>query len=92
MVLVEASTGALTAGSKPDERNLRFVLSLTAAAAVLLALLSVAIRGLHLPTSSSMLAETPIRVEDARQQLDTLNHPAAAVTPTADQKAPETRK
>jgi hypothetical protein len=39
-----AYSSTMTATSQPDERNLRFVLTLTAAAAVLLVVLSVAIR------------------------------------------------
>jgi anti-sigma factor RsiW len=91
MVLVDGAGGTMAATPRADERNLRLVLSLTAAAAVLLAVLSVAMSGLHLPSSSSMLAEPKISVEDARQQLDQLNHPAAAVPPAAT-KAPEKRQ
>src|SRR5204863_150348 len=91
LVMDTAYSSTMTATSAPDERNMRFVLSLTAAAAVLLVVLSVAIRGLSLPSSSNMLAEPKVTIEDARRQLDVLNqHPAAA--DTAAQKAPETRK
>jgi anti-sigma factor RsiW len=91
LALAGASGGAMIATSRPDEHNLRFVLSLTAAAAVLLVVLSVAIRGLSLPTSSNMLAEPSTSIEDARKQLDQLNQQPSAAE-TVVRKASETRK
>ena len=77
-ILVGSGGSTMTAGSRTDERNLRFVLSLTAAAAVLLVVLSVAIRGLTLP--AKLEACSPSRqtnIEDARKQLDALNEQPA---------------
>lgn len=90
-ILIGAGAGTMTATSRQDERNLRFVLSLTAAAAILLVVLSVAIRGLTLPTSSNLLAEPKTTIEDARRQLDALNQQPAAAE-TAVRKASETKK
>lgn len=80
-ILVGAGGATMAAASRSDERNLRFVLTLTAAAAVLLVVLSVAIRGLTLPSSKTLIADERTTIEDARKQLDMLNQqPAAAVS------------
>lgn len=67
---------AMTVGSGPDERNLRFVLTLTAAAAVVLLLMSVAIRSLTLPSGSRLMAEPTMSIDEANRSLDRLNQPA----------------
>ena len=69
--------GAMAAISAPDERNLRFVLALTAAAALVLMVLSIAIHGLDLPSSSHMRADTGMSAQEALKCLDQLNHQAA---------------
>jgi hypothetical protein len=81
-VLVGAVVGSMESISKPDERHLRFVMALTAAAAVVLLVLSVAIQSRTLPSGSSLLAEPKANVEDARKQLDQLNHKPAALDAT----------
>ncbi|MBL8858634.1 MAG: zf-HC2 domain-containing protein [Planctomycetes bacterium] len=90
-----AVAGSVTVGSGRDERNLGFVLALTAAAAVLLVTLSFAIRGLSLPSGSSMLAEPTMSIQEANQRLERLNLPSpATVQPNgaADSKGTETKK
>lgn len=88
MVLLGSGDSTMAGSSKPDERNLRFVLSLTAAAALVLVVLSVAIRGLTLPSSSNMLAEpASLSVDEAHKVLDRLNHvPAPVVNKSAESK------
>jgi len=87
MVLVGASEMTMTSTSKPDERNLRFILSLTAAAAVFLVVLSVGIGRLSLPSSSSLLASPKMSIEEAHKQLDVLNQkPTLPVKKAAESK------
>ena len=61
---------------KDDERNLRFVLALTALAAGLLFALALSIQGLRLPASGTLRADdVPYLSEPAAlQRLDELNH------------------
>lgn len=63
--------------SRPDERNLRFVLALTAAAAIVLVLLSVAIQSSSVPSGSRLLADDSktMTFEDATKSLERLNQP-----------------
>lgn len=78
-----ADVGVMAASSVPDERNLRFVLALTAAAAVVLLVLSIAIQGVDLPSSSRMRAETGMSAQEAVKCLDQLNRQAAPSTAAA---------
>jgi len=87
--------GTLAPALPRDERHLSFVLALTAAAAVLLVTLSVAIRGLALPKSSSMLAEPTMSIGEAHNRLEQLNRQpvGTAHLPAVDaNKALEPRK
>jgi anti-sigma factor (TIGR02949 family) len=85
-ILIGSGGATMAADSRADEGNLRFVLSLTAAAAVLLVVLSVAIRGLTLPQGSNLLAEPKTNIEDARKHLDALNREPAPAVPMAPGK------
>jgi anti-sigma factor RsiW len=71
------------------ERDLRFVLAMTAVAAALLLTLSMAVRSLSLPSGSHMLADNAkpqMTHEEARSRLDELNHkaPAAPASPASN--------
>ncbi len=73
-----------------DERNMRFVLTLTALAAALLFALALSIQGLRLPASGTMRAdEAPYLSEkQALERLDKLNREEARIDHTAGDAAP----
>jgi anti-sigma factor RsiW len=83
-----------------EERNLSFVLTLTAAAAAVLLMLAFSIRGLNLPSGTNMKADDTRTksTEEVIHYLDELNHstsvpavmPAAGATDAA--KKPAERK
>lgn len=62
-------------GDEERGRMLRFVLACTAAAAVVLLLLSIGVRQLALPHSDRMIADdrAPLRLDKALEELDRLN-------------------
>jgi hypothetical protein len=82
-VLAGAGGGAVLS-MRDEQRNLRFVLTMTAAAAALLLMVSLGIRSLSLPSGTSMLAENAMTIEQAHQALDRLN--SSAATPQAGAK------
>jgi hypothetical protein len=67
---------SLRAVPKADERNLRFVLSLTAVAAAVLVMLSIGIRSMTLPAGAKLMADDhkTLSYDQALQDLDQLNH------------------
>jgi hypothetical protein len=75
------------AAARDQARNLRFVLTLTAAAAAVLMMISLGIRGLSVPWSTNMSAEDhpTMSIQEAHQRLDQLNR--AAVTPAVSTSA-----
>ncbi len=77
-----AARGAALAPARGEERNLRFVLTLTAAAALVLMMISFGIRSLNLPSGTNMLADDShtMSIDEARRHLDELNR--AVVAPT----------
>lgn len=94
--------GALLSMSaaRADERNLRFVLAVTAIAAAVLLMISIAIRSSSLPSGMNLRADDTkpaMTSAQALQCLDQLNHPANApasgaapssVTPVAGEHRP----
>lgn len=70
----------LSIASRREERNLRFVLTLTAAAAAVLMMLAFSIRGLNLPSGSNMYADDTRTksTEEVIRVLDDLNRSTAA--------------
>lgn len=80
-----STAGAMAPVRMSDERNLRFVLSLTAAAALLLVVFSIALQRRSLPSTSSLEAQTSMSLEDAHRALERLNQePAGAPLPRAE--------
>jgi anti-sigma factor RsiW len=71
----EARGAGLSLAARGEERNLRFVLTLTAAAAAVLMMISLGIRSLNLPSGTNMRADDrpTMSIEEARQHLDQLN-------------------
>ena len=67
---------SLRAVPKADERNLRFVLSMTALAAAVLVMLSIGIRSMTLPAGAKLMADDQktLSYDQALQDLDQLNH------------------
>jgi anti-sigma factor RsiW len=80
----------LQSSGKADERNLRFVLTLTALAATVLVFLSIAIKSLSLPTGDTLKADDrpTLSVDQALQRLDELNRPALDGSKVIPAKAP----
>lgn len=70
-----AST-SLRAVPAADERNMRFVLAMTALAATVLVLVSIGIRSLTLPSGATLMADDQktLSYDQALQDLDQLNH------------------
>ncbi len=68
------------AAARGEERNLRFVLTLTAAAAAVLMMISLGIRSLNLPSGTNMVADDThtMSIDEARQHLDQLNRAVVA--------------
>ena len=68
--------GEMTGAGRPEGRLLRFVLQVTAAAALVVIVLSVAMRSLNRPAGTSLRAadgRNEISVEEALERLDELN-------------------
>lgn len=81
---------ALRSVREGESRQLRLVLTLTAAAAVLLIVLSVAFQSLALPHGGKLMADDQAEpnVENALRELDRLNHPAPATKAPATPTVP----
>ena len=80
---------ALRSVRDSEPRELRFVLMLTAAAAVLMIVLSVAFQNLALPHGGKLMADdqAEANVEQALRDLDRINHPASASKTSASNPA-----
>jgi anti-sigma factor (TIGR02949 family) len=77
------------AATRSEQRNLRFVLTLTAAAAAVLLMLAFSIRGLNLPSGANMKADDTRTktAEEVIRVLDELNHSTMVpVVPVAGAK------
>lgn len=90
-ITVGSGMGEMAVASRPDERNLRFVLALTAAAAVMLFVLTIAIQGLGQPSGSRLLADEGMTHAEAVKCLERLNQ-AASPAPIAPAKPAESKQ
>jgi hypothetical protein len=80
-------TAPSISAARSEERNLRFVLTLTAAAAAVLMTIALGIRSMNLPSGTNMRADDrpTMTIEEARRHLDELNR--AAATPAVSSSA-----
>jgi anti-sigma factor RsiW len=88
-----ALPGAATEAS--EDRALRFVLQVTAAAALIVIALSLGLRGLSLPSGTSLSAtdgRAEIGVQKALERLDRMNQEEAAKAPAATSKTVEIQR
>jgi anti-sigma factor RsiW len=90
----------LQAVGKADERNMRFVLTMTALAATVLLCFAIAIKSLSLPTGAELRADDQpsLSVDQALQRLDELNRTqlnqggADGATKVNPARAPDARR
>ena len=82
--LASVSGGAI-ASVRGEDRNMRFVLTLTSVAAAVLLMISMGIRSLSLPSGTNMRADDQhtMSIDEARQCLDQLNRSTTAPVPPA---------